>query len=92
MDINVHLVTELEGTPPPDYRTSFPPAARVGVIPEDLALKLEPAAGLRNVLVHDYAEIDDGRVHGAIPLALDGFRDFARAVHRWLEKRSQTAP
>lgn len=88
VDINVHVVTEIEGSPSPDYRASFPAAARCGAIPFDLAERLAPAAGLRNVLVHDYADIDDVRVRAAIPVTLDGFREYASAVLHWLEQRS----
>lgn len=36
-----------------------------------------PAAKLRNALVHDHADVDDARVHAAIPVVLDGFREYA---------------
>lgn len=84
-DVNVHVATELEGHPPPDYRASFLAAARLGLIPADLAERLAPSAGLRNALVHDYADIDDARVHAAIGLVLEGFRDYVRSVRSRLE-------
>lgn len=86
-DINVHVVTELEGQPPTDHRGSFSAAARLGLIPADLAQRLAPSAGLRKALVHDYADIDEARVHAAIPLVLDGFRGYARAVQAWLDRQ-----
>lgn len=85
-DINVHVVSELEGRPPIDYRESFYAAARVGLLPPALAERLAPSAGLRNALVHEYARIDDARVHASIPLVLDGFREYVRAVVAWLER------
>ena len=85
VDINTHLITESEGLPPTDYRQSFKGAARAGVITQELAETLMPAAGLRNALVHDYAEVDDKRVHAAIPLALAGFRDYSTQVVSWLD-------
>lgn len=86
VDVNVHLVTELTGTPPGDYRASFSEAASCGVLPRELADRLAPSAGLRNVIVHDYAAVDDERVRGAVPLALDGFRSYVGVVERWLEQ------
>lgn len=91
VDINVHIVTEIEGTPPPDYRASFLGAARCGAISAALADRLAPSAGLRNALVHDYAEIDDLRVHDSISLTLDGFHEFAASVVTWLESYDDTA-
>jgi uncharacterized protein YutE (UPF0331/DUF86 family) len=87
-DINLHVASELEGRPPTDYRESFHAAARVGLIPVGLAERLAPAAGLRNALVHEYATIDDARVHASIPLVLDGFREYVRAVVAWLERNA----
>lgn len=46
-DINTHIVTEVEGAPPTDYRDSFEAMIRCGVIPGDLGGRLKPSAGLR---------------------------------------------
>ncbi|MGH3720113.1 MAG: HepT-like ribonuclease domain-containing protein [Pseudonocardiaceae bacterium] len=35
----------------------------------DFAVSLRPSAGMRNVRVHDYLEIDHGMVSAAVPLA-----------------------
>lgn len=91
-DINLHVASELEGRPPGDYRESFHAAARVGLIPAALAERLAPAAGLRNALVHEYASVDDARVHAAIPLLLDGFREYLRSVVAWLERQGADPP
>jgi uncharacterized protein YutE (UPF0331/DUF86 family) len=87
VDTNVHVVTELEQAPPADYRSSFIAAARQGMIPADLAERLTPAAGLRNLLVHEYGNVRDDLVHAAIAPALDDFRSYAHAVQRWLDER-----
>lgn len=78
--INSHIAAALLGRAPRDYAGSFDDAARAGAISEDLANELRGSGGLRNVLVHQYLEIDYGRVADAIPQALDGFRRFNRAV------------
>lgn len=86
VDINVHTVTELGQAPPPDYKSSFLQAANHGVIPGDLASKLAPSAGLRNVLGHEYGEIEDALVHESIVPALEDFAGYSRAVEQWLER------
>lgn len=85
VDINTHIVTEVEGVPPADYTDSFLAAVRCGVIPAHLGDRLRPAAGLRNALVHEYGAIDDVRVHASIPMALDGFDLYLRSVTQWLD-------
>lgn len=46
---------------------------------KDLAARLGDAAGLRNILVHDYLELDDTVVWGALG-HLDDLRRFAAFV------------
>lgn len=56
-----------------------------------LAGRVAPAAGLRNVLVHQYGNVEDARVHASIPVVLDAFREYVSAVVRWLEAREGKA-
>jgi uncharacterized protein YutE (UPF0331/DUF86 family) len=46
-----------------------------------LATQHRKAAGLRNLLVHGYAEVDDRKVWEALA-GLDDLRDYAAAVNR----------
>lgn len=55
-----------------------------GVIDDDLASSLGQAVGFRNVLVHQYAQVDDGIVVGALD-QLDQFDSFVTQVSRWLQ-------
>jgi uncharacterized protein YutE (UPF0331/DUF86 family) len=54
-----------------------------GVIDNDLASDLGRAVGFRNVLVHQYAQVDDGIVVDALD-QLDQFDAFVTQVSRWL--------
>lgn len=64
-----------------DYYASFVEAGRRGLIPEELAERLAPSAGLRNRLVHESDRIDDAIVLAAVALARRGFGRGAR--FRW---------
>ena len=60
------------------------PAAGVhGVPPFDLADRLRRAVGFRNVLVHDYVEVDDGIVIDRLGNLVD-LDDFVAAVAGWV--------
>lgn len=87
--INTHIVASLLGRSPDSYADSFDEVARAGVLEWDLAAALRPSAGMRNVLVHDYLEVDHGKVSAAIPLALEQYGQYVRHVARWL--RNHTA-
>ena len=53
-----------------------------GVLPDDLATKVARAVGFRNILVHEYAEIDNHRVVENLG-RLDDLKNFVAAVARW---------
>jgi uncharacterized protein YutE (UPF0331/DUF86 family) len=54
-----------------------------GVLSAATARRLESLAGFRNVLVHDYAEVDLRRLHSALA-RLDDFDAFTADVDTWL--------
>lgn len=85
-DINNHVVVETENRPPEDYSISFIKAADVGLISRQLAEKLKGSAGMRNILVHEYMDIDDEKVYRAIPLAIKDYKEYIRQVEEFVER------
>ncbi len=86
LDINAHVASTVLGQAPGTGRESFDLMAEAGVVTHRLADQLKPAVGLRNVLVHLYADIDMEIVAESIDDFLMGFRDYVRSVARWLVK------
>ena len=74
------------------YRESFALASGVGALPDDLATRLAPSAGLRNILVHSYADVDWQRVVDSIPNFRTDYRDYVRHVARWLQREAANQP
>ena len=86
--INAHVVTVEVGESPPDVRRSFDAVADLGLIDRDLAERLGPSAGLRNVLVHAYVDLDVGLLVAAVPLATEQYGEYVRQVARWVGDRN----
>ena len=86
--INTHAVTVEVGESPADVRRSFDAVADLGVIDRDLAERLAPSAGLRNVLVHAYVDLDLARLVAAVPLAAEQYAEYVRQVARWVADRN----
>lgn len=84
-DINNHVVVETKNRPPEDYSVSFIKASEAGLISRDLAERLKGSAGMRNILVHEYMEIDDDVVYNAIPLALQYYKQYIKQVEKFIE-------
>jgi uncharacterized protein YutE (UPF0331/DUF86 family) len=85
-DINNHVVVEAGDRPPDDYSTSFIKAAETGLISRDLAEKLKPSAGMRNILVHEYMDIDDEKVYNAVSLAIRDYREYIKQADGFINK------
>lgn len=85
--INSHVVAAVSGSVPGTYRESFFAAADAAFISADLAERLAPSAGLRNVLTHEYVEVDLDLVAAAVETALVDYRAYVRAVAQALQHR-----
>lgn len=80
IDLAYHVVADRGWTPPETARAAFRTLASHGVIPPELADRLGLAAGLRNVLVHEYAEVDLTIVARAVAQRLDDLRQLGGHV------------
>jgi uncharacterized protein YutE (UPF0331/DUF86 family) len=76
-DIIMHLLSSKGEAPPSTYRSSFLRAGELGIISIELSRNLSLSAGLRNILVHEYEEIDYSVLYRSIPSAL---RDFTMLI------------
>jgi uncharacterized protein YutE (UPF0331/DUF86 family) len=86
--INAHVLAVETRAVPPDLRRSFTDAAAAGLITDELAAALGPSAGLRNVLVQAYVDLDVRRLVAAVPLAADQYGEYVRQVARWVGDRT----
>jgi uncharacterized protein YutE (UPF0331/DUF86 family) len=79
-DIVFHLISAKGEPAPTSYKAAFLRAGEMGIITEDLSRNLALSAGLRNILVHEYEEIDYSLVHKSIPVAIRDFTIFIREL------------
>lgn len=84
IDIAHHVVAGEGWTPPPTGRAAFLTLAAHGRLDADLAQRLGGAVGLRNVLVHDYVEVDVQRLAGVVATGLGDLRAFAQIAATWI--------
>ena len=84
LDISHHIVADRSLPLPADSKSLFDLLARQKVVSKGLSVKLAAMAGLRNILVHEYLEIDRRRIYRALTTELRDFETFVRAVTRLL--------
>ncbi len=58
VDINQHIIGELELPHANDLQSTFYPLGEKGILPDDFARKIAPIVGVRNRLVHQYEDLD----------------------------------
>jgi uncharacterized protein YutE (UPF0331/DUF86 family) len=85
---NSHVVAATLERTPDSYGESFDLAAEAGMIDGELAKSLRPSAGMRNVLVHAYLDVDHERVASAVPMAVEQYREYVRQVADFLQHRA----
>ena len=88
-DINNHVVVEKGQRPPEDYTSSFIRAAEVSLISRELANRIKGSGGMRNILVHEYMDIDDEKVFNILPTALSDYKEYIAQVDQFLDKIEQ---
>jgi uncharacterized protein YutE (UPF0331/DUF86 family) len=80
-DVVIHLLDSRGEPLPASYRSAFLQAGETGLLSAELSRSLALGAGLRNILVHEYEEIDYRLVHASLPRILD---DMARFIEECL--------
>ena len=84
LDISNHVVADMKLSLPSESRDLFPLLARHKLLPSRLSEKLAAMSGFRNVLVHEYLEIDRHRVYNVMKNDLGDFERFIKAISKLL--------
>jgi uncharacterized protein YutE (UPF0331/DUF86 family) len=82
IDLAHHLIAEHGWRTPNTYREAFEVLAAEGVLSAELARSMAAWAGLRNVLVHLYLDVDHDAVFGFLKQDLGQLEQFAASVLR----------
>ena len=83
-DISFHLLSNRGEPAPGSYRAAFLRLGEMEIISGELSRDLALGAGLRNILVHDYEEIDYPLLHSSIPQIIDDMTKFIEAASKWV--------
>ncbi|MFP4684175.1 MAG: type VII toxin-antitoxin system HepT family RNase toxin [Ectothiorhodospira sp.] len=88
VDVNEHLLAERL---PPDarstrltYRDTFLALADVGLCTPEFAREIATSAGLRNILVHDYNDVDRRILHRSIGSCLRDYKRYVEQVEAFI--------
>jgi len=80
LSIANHTIASEGFRAPSDFADAFRSLRDAGILPSELAERLEDMARFRNLLVHEYAVVDNRRVHQFLQNDLRDLVTFARAI------------
>lgn len=83
VDVAQHIASSERWSPPDSNAAAVRALGEHGVVDDELAMTLARAVGFRNVLVHQYAAVDDTVVVDALG-RLEEFDRFVAGVSAWL--------
>lgn len=87
LDIAGHLSASSGRTVPDEYRAGILALADAGILPRDFAIRIAPMAGLRNILVLEYPEVDIAVLKSIVDEQLGDFVEFAAHIEKYLAER-----
>lgn len=77
IDLAHHLIADRGWKTPATYREAFQVLLQEGAISPEIAHQMEAWAGLRNVLVHLYLDVDQKRIYEILRNDLDQLENYA---------------
>jgi len=83
IDIGSHVIADRGYRAPYSYGDIFSVLMEEGLLPKELAGTMRKITGFRNILVHDYLEIDPQIVYTSLK-KIEDFKKFAEYVITWL--------
>lgn len=87
LDIGEITISALRLRKPDQVREIFMILAEQGIIAKDFAHDFSAVAGLRNILVHEYADIDMERIYQYIHDPLNDFDLYARKIAQYIANK-----
>ena len=87
LDISHRLISLAGGPRPRDYYEAILRLGELGVLPPDFAAHLAPLAGFRNILVHEYLEVDWQEVYRNLQ-QIERSGPIRRLVREWLRQQT----
>ncbi|MDE3092120.1 MAG: DUF86 domain-containing protein, partial [Chloroflexota bacterium] len=86
LDIGKHIIAQERFRFPGDNQDVFVVLSEENVIPKSLLARLQDMARFRNLLVHEYAKIDNETVYGILKKRLGDFDEYASAIVDYLKR------
>lgn len=86
IDVGSHILAAIGENQIEDYVDIIDKLGEKNIVPSGFAQQIRGMAGLRNILVHEYASIDLNKIYEILQTRLDDFHNFIRYINQFIEK------
>ena len=87
LDINQHIIAQnKEIEVPNDYKETFLALIKLKILPKKIGEEISKSAGLRNILVHQYRELNEQIFYKSIKSCLRDYAKYCEYILRFIEK------
>ncbi len=90
IDINQHLISELSNEDiviPKDYKETFSGLVGLKIYLKEFADEISKSVGTRNILVHEYDEVDYTKVYSSVKDCLRDYHQYCQYILDFLERK-----
>lgn len=87
LDICSMIISREDMEKPEDYRSMIRLLGEEDILDEEFAKRFQNAASFRNILVHQYADIDLDKLHKYLTENLEDFDTFTREVAKYAKNQ-----
>lgn len=81
-----HILASIGENQIEDYVDIIDKLGERGIIPSEFAKSIRGMAGLRNILVHEYVDLDLKKIYEILQNRLGDFYDFMEYVNRFISR------
>ena len=88
IDINQHVISEMSGSEteaPKTYHETFILLGDLNILPKDFAEEISKSAGLRNVIVHEYNNLDKAIIYKKVGDAISQYIKYCDYVMKLMK-------
>lgn len=86
IDIGAHILAAEGETGIEDYAEVIGRLGKKGIIPKGFSDSIKGMAGFRNILVHEYADVDIEKVYEVLQTRLSDFRKYVKYISKYASR------
>lgn len=86
LDISDQVINQEKFRKPKEYRDNIFILGEEGILSKAFTYKFAPAAGFRNILVHDYVKLDNKKVYAHFRNDVKDIEQFIRYILKYLKR------